>query len=99
MNSHDIIIRPLMSEKAYAGIQNKTYTFVVDIKATKPQIKKAVEEVFNVKVEKINTAIMPSKPKATGGRRDIYGQTSKYKKAIVKLTAESKAIEFFESLS
>ena len=42
---------------------------------------------------------MPSKPKATGGRRDIYGQTSKYKKAIVKLTADSKAIEFFESLS
>jgi large subunit ribosomal protein L23 len=99
MNSHDIIIRPLMSEKAYSGIPNKTYTFVVDFKATKTQIKKAVEECFNVKVEKVNTAIMPAKPKTSGNRRDIYGQTSQFKKAIVKLTSDSKAIEFFESLS
>lgn len=98
MDSHDIIIRPVMSEKAYAGIQNKTYTFVVDLKATKTQIKKAVEECFNVKVEKVNTAIMPGKPKTSGGRRDIYGETSKFKKAVVKLTADSKPIEFFESL-
>ena len=99
MESHDIIIRPLMSEKAYTGIQNKTYWFVVDMKATKPQIKKAVEECFKVKVEKVNTSIMAGKPRSTGGRRDIYGQTSKFKKAVVTLTADSKAIEFFESLS
>jgi len=99
MDAHDIIIKPLMSEKAYADIANHKYWFVVNFKATKPQIKQAVEECFNVKVEKVNTAIMPSKTKASGARRDIYGSTSQYKKAVVTLTKDSKAIEFFESLS
>lgn len=96
MNAHDIIIRPLLTEKSYADIANKKYSFVVKKDATKGQIKKAVEEIFNVKVEKVNTANVDGKFKRQGRSE---GYTSSYKKAFVKLTAESKKIEFFESLS
>ncbi len=96
MNAYDIIIRPLLSEKSYDGIPNKKYTFVVDGRATKTQIKAAVEEVFKVDVEKVNTVNVRGKFKRQGRTE---GYTSKYKKAYVQLKKDSKAIEFFESLA
>lgn len=96
MIAHDIIKRPILSEKSYADIKNKRYTFEVDPKATKTQIKAAVEEIFKVKVEKVNTANYDGKLKRQGRTQ---GYTPAYKKAIVQLTSGSKAIEFFESLN
>jgi large subunit ribosomal protein L23 len=93
--SYDIIIRPILSEKSFSTIKQKMYTFVVHKDATKPQIKKAIEEIFKVKVEKVNTARYDGKPKRHGRHE---GTTSAWKKAYVQLTADSKPIEFFESL-
>ena len=96
MNAYDVIIRPISSEKAFAGIENKKYTFVVDKRATKTQIKAAVEEIFKVEVEKVNTVNVRGKYKRQGRSE---GYTSSYKKAYVQLTAKSKTIEFFDSLT
>ncbi len=102
MNAYDIIKKPLLSEKTYGDFPNKKYWFIVDKSATKVDIKNAVEKIFNVKVQKVTTAVMPGKPKTqrvNGGRKSIDTKTSEYKKACVVLTKDSKAIEFFESLS
>jgi large subunit ribosomal protein L23 len=96
MDGYDIILKPLLSEKSYDGIPDKKYTFVVDTRANKTQIKRAVEEIFKVKVEKVNTLNVRGKLKKQG---KTQGYTPKSKKAIVRLTADSKAIEFFESLA
>ena len=96
MTAYDIIISPVLSEKSYDGIQSKKYTFVVDKNANKTQIKMAVEEIFKVKVAKVNTANVEGKIKRMGRNQ---GKTPSYKKAVVQLTADSKAIEFFESLA
>lgn len=96
MNAYDIIKKPVLTEKSYAGIPVKKYVFVVDTNATKGQIKNAVEEIFNVKVEKVNTVSIKGKLKRQGRSQ---GYTSDYKKAYVKLTDDSKSIEFFDSLS
>lgn len=96
MVAHDIIIKPLLSEKSYAGIKDKKYSFIVAKDANKTQIKLAVEEIFGVKVEKVNTANVHGKLKRQG---KYEGYTPDYKKAIVKLTADSKSIAFFDSLS
>ena len=96
MTAYDIIIKPILSEKSYDGIANKKYTFMVHPDATKTQIKNAVEEIFEVKVEKINTINVTGKLKRMGRSE---GRTSSYKKAYVQLTDESKSIEFFESLA
>lgn len=96
MAAHDIIIRPLLSEKSYAGIKDKKYSFVVAKSANKTQIKLAIEEIFGVSVEKVNTAIVSGKLKRQGR---YEGCTPDYKKAIVQLKADSKSIEFFDSLS
>jgi large subunit ribosomal protein L23 len=96
MVNHDIIIKPLLSEKSYAGIKDKKYSFIVAKNANKTQIKFAVEEIFGVKVEKVNTANVRGKLKRQG---KYEGYTPDYKKAIVKLTADSKSIAFFDSLS
>ncbi len=96
MNSHDIILRPVLSEKSYAGIADKVYTFIVAKCATKTEIKKAVEEIFNVKVDKVNTMNRDGKVKRLGRHE---GKTASYKKATVYLTADSKTIEFFDSLA
>jgi len=97
MTEHDIIIRPLLSEKSYAGISNKKYSFVVAKNSTKTDIKAAVEKLFDgAKVEKVNTANVPGKLKKQG---KTQGYTASYKKAIVQLTKDSKPIAFFESLS
>ena len=96
MNKYDIIISPILTEKSYDGIADKKYTFKVATNATKTQIKVAVEDIFGVKVEKVNTVNVNGKKKRMGRNE---GMTSDYKKAIVTLTQDSKAIEFFESLS
>ena len=96
MNSYDIIIRPVLTEKSYAGIPAKTYTFEVAKSANKVEIKKAVEEIFGVKVENVTTVTVKGKLKRQGRNE---GFTADRKKAAVRLTADSKAIECFESLS
>lgn len=96
MNAYDIIKKPLLSEKSYDGIPFKKYVFVVDERADKTQIKAAVEQIFGVTVDKVNVVNVRGKYKRQGRTE---GYTSKFKKAYVKLTADSKAIEFFESLA
>ena len=96
MKNFDIIVSPVLTEKSYDGIQAKKYTFKVAKSATKTQIKTAVEDIFGVKVAKINTVNVNGKKKRMGRSE---GYTSDYKKAVVFLTEDSKAIEFFESLS
>ena len=96
MKEFDVIIKPILSEKSYADIANKKYTFQVRLDANKTEIKKAVEKVFGVKVEKVNTTIIRGKLKRQG---KTQGYTSDYKKAYVTLSQDSKSIEFFDSLS
>ncbi|MFA9397140.1 MAG: 50S ribosomal protein L23 [Clostridiaceae bacterium] len=95
MTAHDIIRRPVVTEKSMAAMEDKKYTFIVDIHANKVEIKKAVEEVFGVKVQDVNTLKTMGKVKRVGVH---IGKRADYKKAIVKLTADSKAIEFFEGM-
>ncbi len=97
MEANKIIIKPLLSEKSYSDIAKKKYWFIVDKNATKTQIKQAVQEIFGVEVESVNTSITAKKPKKRQGR--VSGYTSENKKAIVTLKKESKPIAFFESLS
>ncbi|MDD4840176.1 MAG: 50S ribosomal protein L23 [Clostridia bacterium] len=96
MTAYDIILEPILSEKSYDGIPNKRYTFKVLKIANKTQIKTAIEEIFKVKVSKVNTSNYSGKMKRMGRTE---GRRPSFKKAIVTLTADSKAIEFFESLS
>ena len=98
-NPHDIILRPVLTEKAYEGIADKRYIFEVDVRATKTEIKQAIEAVFaddGVKVEKVNTLRTLGKMKRQGR---FEGRTAEKKKAIVKLTKDSKKIEFFEGMA
>ena len=92
---YDIILKPVITEAAIEDLQNKKYTFRVAKDANKIEIKNAVEELFKVSVEKVTTMNMKSKPKRLGRSE---GRTSEWKKAIVKLTPDSKTIEFFDSL-
>ena len=94
--AQDIIIKPIITEKAMDGIADKKYTFKVAPDATKPEIAKAVEELFGVKVAAVNTINMKSKPKRL---RYAEGKTAAWKKAIVTLKADSKTIEFFEGMN
>ena len=96
MKEFDIIYRPILSEKSYAGIATKRYVFEVAKAANKQEIKDAVEKVFGVKVARVNTANIEGKLKRQG---KTQGYTSNYKKAYVQLKEDSKPIEFFESLS
>ncbi|MDE6757991.1 MAG: 50S ribosomal protein L23 [Clostridia bacterium] len=96
MNKYDIIISPILTEKSYDGIADKKYTFKVAQEATKTQIKVAVEDIFGVKVAKVNTVNVDGKKKRMG---KYEGTTTGYKKAVVTLTQDSKTIEFFESLA
>lgn len=93
-NAYDIIISPIISEKSMEMIQDKKYTFKVDKRANKIEIKKAIEEIFKVEVEKVTTLNVMGKMKRVGVHQ---GKTPDWKKAIVKLKG-SKTIEFFESL-
>ena len=95
LTAHDIVKRPIVSERSIAALADKKYTFEVDKSANKYQIKDAIEEIFKVKVESVNTISMPKKKKRVGVH---LGNVSAWKKAIVTLTENSKSIEFFDSL-
>ena len=96
MNAYDIIRRPVITEQSMEAVADKKYVFQVAIDANKTEIKAAVEEIFGVKVQKINTVRMMGKMKRTGAYP--AGRRAAYKKAIVTLTADSKTIEFFEGM-
>ena len=93
MEARDILIRPLITERTTDLMTEGKYVFVVDKRANKIQIAEAVKEVFNVKVEKVNTVNVRGKTKRMG--RSV-GKTASYKKAIVKLAA-GETIEFFSA--
>lgn len=95
-NPHDIIIKPVLTEQSYEQIPLKKYAFIVDPRASKTQIKNAVEEIFGVKVEKVNTLNRQGKLKRQGR---FVGRTAKIKKAYITLTKGSKAIDFFEGMA
>ena len=96
MNAYDIILRPVITEQSMADVADKKYVFQVAINANKTEIKAAVEEIFGVKVSKVNTIRMQGKMKRTGAFP--AGRRAAYKKAVVTLTADSKTIEFFEGM-
>ena len=93
---YDIIIRPVLTEKSYDGMADKKYAFEVAISANKTEIKKAVETIFDVKVESVNTMRIQGKMKRQGRTQ---GRRPERKKAYVKLTEGSKTIEFFEGMA
>lgn len=93
MEARDVIKRPVITERSSDLLADKKYTFEVDIRANKTQVKDAVEQIFDVKVEKVNIMNYKGKYKRVG---KFGGYTNKRRKAIVKLTADSKEIEIFE---
>ncbi|MCH5183179.1 MAG: 50S ribosomal protein L23 [Oscillospiraceae bacterium] len=93
--AYDVILKPVITEAAIQNMQQRKYTFRVAKDANKIEIKNAIEEIFGVTVERVTTMNMKRKPKRMGYH---YGYTSAWKKAIVKLTEDSKTIEFFDSL-
>ena len=95
-NVYDIIRRPVITEQSMEDIASKKYVFMVDINSNKTEIKAAIEEIFGVKVAKVNTVRMLGKVKRNGAQP--AGRRASYKKAIVTLTADSKTIEFFEGM-
>ena len=94
--AQDIIIRPIITEKSMDLSAEKKYVFKVAKDATKPEIARAVEELFKVDVASVNTINMKKKPRRL---RYSTGYTAAWKKAIVTLKADSKTIEFFEGLN
>lgn len=95
MNARDIIIAPIITEKAVAALPLKKYTFKVAPNANKIEIAKAAEEIFGVKVKKVNTISMKGSLRRMGRNE---GYTPDWKKAVITLTEGSKTIEFFDGL-
>lgn len=96
-NPHDIIRRPVLTEKAYDGFADKRYIFEVDIQANRTEIKQAIEAIFaGVKVDKVNTLRTLGKIKRQGKNS---GRTPEIKKAYVTLKKDSKEIEFFDGMA
>lgn len=95
MIAQDIIIRPIITEKAMQDITAKKYVFEVAKNATKIDVARAIEELFKVKVQKVNTVRVRGQLRRQGR---FEGYTRSWKKAYVQLTADSKAIEFFEGM-
>lgn len=93
MDVRDIIKRPVITERSTDVMADKKYTFEVDVRANKTQVKDAVEAIFGVKVAKVNVMNYKGKFKRMGRHA---GYTNKRRKAIVTLTVDSKEIEFFE---
>lgn len=89
----DVILRPVVSEKSYSAVEHGVYTFIVHRSATKPEIRDAVEKIFNVKVTKVNTMWRQGKQKRT---RQTTGKRSTLKRAVVTL-AEGHQIELFQA--
>jgi large subunit ribosomal protein L23 len=95
MTAYEIIKRPIVTEQSMDQMADRKYTFEVDPSANKIEIKKAVEEIFGVTVEKVTTMNMDGKVKRMGMN---IGKRANWKKAVVKLTEKSKTIEFFDGL-
>ncbi len=93
--SHDIIIKPIITEKSMDDMAEGKYTFKVDKRANKTEIKRAIEEIFEVEVEKVNTINVRGKLKTQGM---TSGRRADWKKAIIKLKEDSEPIEFFEGM-
>ena len=91
----DIVLKPVITERSMDDLQAGKYTFKVAKDANKSEIKKAVEQLFGVEVAKVNTLNVNGRNKRVGR---FFGKTSDWKKAIITLTADSKAIEFFEGM-
>ena len=91
--ARDVIIRPVVSEKSYAGLERSTYTFLVDPRANKTEIKEAIQKIWNVRVVSVNTMNRKGKVKR---RRFTKGKRADQKRAVVTL-AEGDAIEIFET--
>ena len=94
-SAYDIIIRPIITERSMAGAIDKKYVFEVLPTAGKIEIKKAIEEIFSVKVDSVNTMNVSGKVKRMGVH---VGKTASWKKAVVQLSADSKALEIFEGM-
>ena len=94
MNARDIIRRPVVTEKSMAGSRDGRYTFEVDTRANKVEIRNAVEEIWSVRVARVNTMIMPGKSRRVGRSQ---GRRPDWKKAVVTLN-EGQRIEFFDGL-
>ena len=90
----DIIRRPIITENSTEMMEEGKYTFEVDVRANKVEVKKAIEQIFDVKVKKVHTLRMPRKRKRFGR---YSGYTAERKKAIVTLTEDSKPIEIFDA--
>ena len=93
--AYDIIVKPIITERSMSAVADKKYVFQVARDAGKIEIKKAIEEIFGVKVKSVNTINVKGKEKRMGVH---VGKTAAYKKAIVTLTSDSKAIELFEGM-
>jgi len=93
MDARSVIIRPIVSEKSYAMMEQNRYTFEVDKRASKPHIAQAVEEIFGVTVTNVNTMNVSGKPRRV---RYAKGLTRSWKKAVVTLK-QGDTIDFFES--
>ncbi|AQS53832.1 50S ribosomal protein L23 [Jeotgalibaca dankookensis] len=93
MELHDIILRPVITEASMLVMDDKKYTFEVNVRANKTHVKQAVEKVFGVEVEKVNIMNVRGKLKRMGRHQ---GYTKKRRKAIVTLTESSKGIELFD---
>lgn len=94
-NPRDIIKRPVITERTSDLMAENKYVFEVELRSNKTEVKQAIEQIFGVKVVAVNTMRMPGKPKRYGR---FNGYTSEWKKAIVKLSADSKPLEFFENV-
>ena len=95
MKLYDIIVRPVETEKAYLMREERKYVFVVHMDANKLQVKQAVEEIYDVSVDRVRTMIMPGKANRTRGRRQTT-RRAPFKKAIVTLV-EGQRIEALEA--
>ena len=97
MNPANILIRPVITEKVNRQMEKSSrYTFVIDKRANKLEVKKAVEEFYGVKVEGVNTSVVPAKAKSRFTKKGLMtGRKSGYKKAIVTL-AEGDSIDLFQ---
>lgn len=93
--AYDVVIKPIITEHSMSQSAERKYTFEVDKRSNKTEIKDALETIFGITVADINTAIVKGKPKRQG--RSV-GTTKTWKKAIITLTANSKEIEFFEGM-
>ena len=93
--AQDIILRPIITEESMSGIADKKYTFSVAKDTNKIEVKKAVEQLFGVKVAKVNTMNVRGRHRRQGTSE---GYTASWKKAIVTLTEDSKTIDFFDGM-